>query len=148
MLTLQEIIKVARQDETYKRFVPKSDLSDCYIPHPLRVQRKRTRGSKLDADVICVTRPGKWGNPFKVESCIEAGFAESREQAGRLCVECFAEWLLKGDLCDDWWNELNRESWKWMRENLHKLKGKRLACFCSLDRPCHADILAGFASRL
>jgi hypothetical protein len=26
-------------------------------------------------------------------------------------------------------------------DELHKLKGKNLACFCPLDKPCHADTL-------
>jgi len=29
---------------------------------------------------------------------------------------------------------------------LPELRGKRLACYCSLDEPCHADILARLAN--
>lgn len=28
-----------------------------------------------------------------------------------------------------------------------ELKGKRLACWCRLDQPCHADVLAEIANR-
>lgn len=53
-----------------------------------------------------------------------------------------------GDPCQsdpsEWWfeNEVERKRWEWMRANLQTLCGKQLACFCPLDRPCHADVLA------
>lgn len=31
---------------------------------------------------------------------------------------------------------------------IYQLKGKQLACWCRLDKPCHADVLAKFAERL
>ena len=34
------------------------------LNHPLRIQRTRTKGARLPNDAVCVTRPGKWGNPF------------------------------------------------------------------------------------
>ncbi len=36
------------------------------MAHPLRVQRKRTKGSRLPEGAVCVTRPGKYGSPFRV----------------------------------------------------------------------------------
>src|SRR5690606_12066752 len=33
---------------------------------PIRVQRKRTKGWIMPENTVSVTRPGKWGNPFKV----------------------------------------------------------------------------------
>lgn len=33
---------------------------------PVRIQRKRTKGWKMPENTVSVTRPGKWGNPFKV----------------------------------------------------------------------------------
>lgn len=32
---------------------------------PKRIQRKRTRGWKMPPNTVCVTRPGRWGNPYK-----------------------------------------------------------------------------------
>jgi hypothetical protein len=34
----------------------------------------------------------------------------------------------------------------WMLEHLHELEGLNLACFCGLDKDCHADVLLGFAN--
>lgn len=31
-----------------------------------RIQRKRTAGWRIPLNTKCITRPGKWGNPFKV----------------------------------------------------------------------------------
>lgn len=31
---------------------------------PQGIQRKRTKGWRLPPNAICVTRPGRWGNPF------------------------------------------------------------------------------------
>ena len=31
-------------------------------------------------------------------------------------------------------------------ERVGELRGKNLACFCSLDQPCHADVLLELAN--
>lgn len=33
-----------------------------------------------------------------------------------------------------------------MHQQLEKLRGKNLACFCPLDKPCHADVLLEIAN--
>ena len=33
--------------------------------HPLRQQRQRTKGWRKPEGAVCVSRPSKWGNPFK-----------------------------------------------------------------------------------
>jgi hypothetical protein len=33
-----------------------------------------------------------------------------------------------------------------MKSDLSKIKGKNLACWCSLDKPCHADVLLKLAN--
>ncbi len=117
----------------------------AYVAHRLRVQRKRTKGAKLPDGAVCVTRPGPWGNLFKVTSCIEVGYADNDADARKMCVDSFRDWLTKGDT-SEWWFDYNRDRWAWMRENLEQLRGKQLACCCPLDLPCHADILAELAN--
>ena len=56
---------------------------------PKRIQRKRTKGWRMPANAVSVTRPGKWGNPYTVE-----GYG--REQAIRL----YREWLVGKDLSE------------------------------------------------
>lgn len=112
--------------------------------HKNRIQRKRTKGFRLPDGTVCVTRPGPWGNPFKAQTAIDAGYAESKSSARNYCVRAFEDWLIKGDL-SEFWGQSDLEKWIFMRSNLHTLKGKKLACWCPLDRPCHADILAKYA---
>lgn len=119
-----------------------------YQPHPLRVQRRRTKGFRLPAGAICVTRPGPWSNPFSVANCLELGYAQTKQEAVALCVACFEDWLLKGEMSDYWWEANHLRRWQWMHDHLPDLRRKPLACFCPLDRPCHADVLAYFANRL
>src|SRR5262245_4751706 len=33
---------------------------------PKRIQRRRTKGWRIPPNTVCIGRPGKWGNPFKV----------------------------------------------------------------------------------
>lgn len=100
---------------------------------PIRIQRKRTKGWKMPDNTLYVGRPTKWGNPFYIgkpdakKGIIYA--CENNQQA----VNCYKEAIDWGVL-------------KFLQEDLHELKGKNLSCFCSLDKPCHADILLKLAN--
>ena len=93
--------------------------------------------------VVNVARPSRWGNPFTIEACIDAGFAENDRDARRICVDAFRDWL-NGDT----WAAGSSICWEAKRktliENLPQLRGKSLACYCPLDQPCHADVLLDF----
>ncbi len=34
-----------------------------------------------------------------------------------------------------------------IKDRLSELRGKNLACWCSLDKPCHADVLLELANK-
>lgn len=97
---------------------------------PKRIQRKRTKGWKMPANTISVTRPGKWGNPYKIgeEYKTESGF--KKIETAQHAVNLFEQAI----------EFYNKEQIK------KELKGKNLACYCSLDSPCHADILLKIAN--
>ena len=83
----------------------------------IRIQRLRRANWTMPANCVYVGRPTIWGNPYHV------GKDFTQNQA----VEQFkkyAEWMLS-------------EYPHWIDD----LKGKDLACWCSLNQPCHADIL-------
>ena len=88
---------------------------------PIRIQRTRKKGFKLPENSIYVGRPTKWGNPYSVE---EYG----REKA----VQLYREYLNN--------NAAKRQAIK------EQLKGKNLACWCSLNCACHADMLLEIAN--
>jgi hypothetical protein len=71
---------------------------------------------------VYVGRPTKWGNPFTVPDCGTHADA----------VRCFESLLRNGPL----WNDEVRA----------ELRGKDLVCWCSLDKPCHADVLLEIAN--
>jgi len=82
-----------------------------------RIQRKRTKGWRMPPNTVYVGRPSKWGNPYVVTL---PGDLET-------CLERYSNWLSER-IADD-------------PNFLDPLMGKDLACWCPLDRPCHADIL-------
>lgn len=113
---------------------------------PKRIQRKRTKGWKMPEGAVSVCRPGKFGNPFPVDSCMEACGC-SKEEAIGLCVDAFRGWLRDGEHSEFWFTD-GIEQHEKITASLHELKGKDLACFCALDQPCHADVLIELANEV
>lgn len=118
---------------------------------PVRVQRKRVKGWKMPENTVCVTRGTYFGNPFAVGGYYSiAPHADSRfngmsyvrslgQSEGFIkvrdnehAIEMYKEYLAKFPLSQN---------------KIAELKGKNLACFCPLDKPCHADILLEIANR-
>lgn len=95
---------------------------------PIRIQLKRTKGWRMPSNTVKVTRPGKWGNPFKVGDIDE----RTRGQIGstETAVALFQKQLD--------WNT---------RSDISELRGKNLACWCKIGSPCHADVLLELANK-
>lgn len=89
-----------------------------YLRMPTRIRLERRRGWRLPEDAVSVARPHRWGNPFTVA-----------EHGLERALELFREYV--ADMHDDIRCEL---------------AGKDLACWCSLDQTCHADILLEIAN--
>lgn len=106
--------------------------------NPIRIQRKRAKGYKMPPNTVSVTRPGKWGNPFVV------GEFGTREE----CLNAFT-YLMQGNICLTSKSTIDKQKkyYNHVKENLKELKGKNLACFCPLNKPCHADILLEIANQ-
>ena len=106
---------------------------------PVRLQRKRAKGFRLESPnglpIVYVGRPSKYGNPFRAEN-FDYEFPETKRRsplsAQEDAVEAFREWL---------------ESHPHLEEIKLELRGRNLACWCSLDQPCHADVLLEVANR-
>lgn len=103
---------------------------------PHRVQLSRKKGWRMPPNTVKVDRSTRFGNPFAI-GCNPAEFSadlpttcDSIEEAIRLFRVGFVEtWLA---LIPSW---------------LDELRGKNLACWCPLDKPCHADVLLELANR-
>jgi hypothetical protein len=104
---------------------------------PIRIYRKNYR-DKLPENTKSVARPSKFGNPFIVgkyppESYYRYHF-DSLDQAkygytdsvktNKEAVRLFKKYRLPE-----------------IKDRLKELKGFNLACFCSPEKACHADIL-------
>lgn len=125
------------------------------MSEPCRIQRRRSKGWRMPENTVYVGRPTVFGNPL---FCTPHGC--TRKPCGccephRCCVDVYTEYVRSGienrdastgslsfavDALDGYpiRNELIRR--------LPELKGKNLACWCSLDKPCHADVLLELAN--
>lgn len=83
---------------------------------PKRIQRMRTKGWRMPPNTVYVGRPTKWGKPFTKAN---SGVASPTVRFG-----CEV-----GPLLD-----------------VGELRGKNLACWCSLEQECHADVLLELAN--
>ena len=101
---------------------------------PVRIQRKRTKGWKMPACAVYVGRPTKWGNPWPITPSSKRHWSCGEEFYHRRAVEAFSRWI-KDEEQDELLSDIRQE-----------LKGKDLACWCSLDQPCHADVLLTLAN--
>jgi hypothetical protein len=106
---------------------------------PHRVQLSRKKGWRMPDNTVTVARPGKWGNPFSVMPEQAAGTKvgryvamPSREEA----VAAYRRWLAEDPAGRALLEQARRE-----------LRGHNLACWCSLDGPCHAEVLLDLVNR-
>lgn len=135
---------------------------------PKRIQRKRSKGWRMPDGAVYVGRPSKWGNPFdfrSADNCWNAlamgcrGDAAGRREAS---VKAFRLWVAhpKGRIAEvDFGVVLEARGQKLalsprakaglapsIDEIRKELRGKKLACWCRLDQPCHADVLLELAN--
>lgn len=112
---------------------------------PKRVRLSRTRGWRMPENAVSVARPGRWGNFYRVgqpmcPATIRRWGHRLRDFANRdhACVDAAeAVGRFRAVLIFD--------------EAIHahlraELAGKDLACWCALDKPCHADVLLEIAN--
>jgi len=101
-----------------------------------RLQRKRTKGARLPKGTVCVTRPSRWANPYRVGGPHPVHcWPMSRSEA----VELFASRLFHGSLPFS------------VEDAKRELAGKDLACYCPLPAKgerdeCHASVLIAVAN--
>lgn len=84
---------------------------------PRRIQLKRTKGWRMPPNTVKVDRTTRYGNDFIMahEGTRDIAIASFREKA--------------------------EAQMKYGPKFYEPLRGKNLACWCPLDKPCHADVL-------
>ena len=116
---------------------------------PTRIQLKRTKGWRLveaskalnGLEAVKVTRPGKWGNPFKVGEQYPVSEDDGLSPTGEMMKMESATDAVKA--YRDWFECVG---WAFIELDIEELSGKNLACFCPLDQSCHADVLLELAN--
>ncbi|EIU48439.1 DUF4326 domain-containing protein [Mycobacteroides abscessus] len=98
---------------------------------PERIQLRRTKGWRKPEGAIVVSRPSRWGNPYRADG--------NRPQA----VALFRDMLQRAPVGDGGWGLDGESVFDTIRR---ELRGHDLACWCPLDQPCHADVLLEIAN--
>jgi hypothetical protein len=110
---------------------------------PRRVQRKRIKGWRMPANTVCITRPGKWHNPYLV--CAGRSRKEA-VRAFRMGIRGRWRALQKLEGHSDISMLTVIAYFQAIRRSLHELRGKNVCCYCGLDEPCHGDPLLEVAN--
>ena len=111
------------------------------LAKPERIQRKRMKGWRMPPNTVCVDRSTRWGNPWRAgghfHEAVFGGdpwsFPPIRDAAH--AVDLYRRALMMPD------------RGVFVEAIRQHLRGKNLACWCSLDQPCHADVLLDIANR-
>jgi hypothetical protein len=103
---------------------------------PHRVQLSRRAGWRMPENTVKVSRPSRWGNPYRIGDRVTVtafGTGDVVQTIAYLhpwqAVDLYRLWIMSQLL-----------------EVPADLTGKNLACWCPLDRPCHADVLLAIAN--
>jgi len=86
-------------------------------------------------DCVYVGRPGKYGNPYVLNEVYQIPDKDKLYIWRKLTAQ---------EAVDAYEKDINGLSNKEII--IKNLQGKNLACFCPLDKPCHADILLKIAN--
>ena len=120
---------------------------------PLRIQLSRKAGWEKPPNTVVVSRPSRWGNPFRL------GFHTIEVPKSPTGVH---RRFANRSECVDWFRADVAKRPEFVAEIKDKLRGKNLACWCELcgqhraGKPlgvtcahcekCHADVLLEIAN--
>lgn len=95
---------------------------------PQRIQLCRTKGWRKPEGAVIVSRPSRWGNPFKISEKITA------DEAVSLYRNALA--VPRPDMVRVTVEDIRKD-----------LAGRDLACWCKIGSPCHGDVLLEIANQ-
>jgi hypothetical protein len=115
---------------------------------PKRIQRKRTKGWKMPPNTVSVTRPGEWGNPFRIGGYFRVNAGAFAWLEARADVAKNDPAFTKIETPEQAVEFFKRYASSRKPGHFKPLHGKDLACWCPLDQPCHADVLLELANKI
>lgn len=108
---------------------------------PQRIQRKRVKGWRMPEGAVYVGRPTAWGNPFVPHEAFTLAGVQFAAVTQQESVDLYRRSVEGNDQGARFHRECPTS--EYIREHL---AGKDLACWCSLEVPCHADVLLSIAN--
>jgi hypothetical protein len=113
---------------------------------PERIQLSRAKGWRMPPNTVKVSRPGRWGNPYRVEIF---GLQLALDLYRNSIEGCWSPGLVQ-HLSDALVLEAY-ECHRLLRDRVRllevrELRGKNLACWCRPGDGCHADVLLELAN--
>ncbi len=124
-------------------------VSGHSAPKAFRVQLRRTKGWRLPANTVCVTRPHKWGNPFRIGRWFKS------DPTSQPLYSHFRSAWKESQRCKKGYTQIRDKagSVAWFKKfvstnprHFEELRGKNLACWCGMGQLCHADTLLRIAN--
>jgi hypothetical protein len=120
---------------------------------PVGIRRIRGRaGWKLPTGAVIVDRTSRWGNPFRIRAIVAEyvalGVPLTDVAAAAIACRRYAAWLDgAGPACIQL-SSVRSVDRDWIRDHLHELVGRSLACTCQIGTPCHREVLLARAELL
>lgn len=109
-----------------------------------RIQRRREAGWRLPKNTVCVTRPGAFGNPFIgggavywFRTWLNSYPHLNVIEMDRILEQASADHPLAITVGN---YDLETTGAALVKLARGRLSGKDLACWCPLEKPCHADV--------
>jgi Domain of unknown function (DUF4326) len=126
---------------------------------PRRIQRSRARGWRMPENTIYVGRPSRWANMFWPGQRVIVPGAWGSKASPYLGCRARGPYGPTGrtyrisvvrdlaDAVDLFASYVHADPSGWPPEEIQaSLGGYDLACWCPLDKPCHADVLLDLAN--
>jgi hypothetical protein len=94
-------------------------------------------------DVYCGRGKGVFNDPYKCVPGQDAGWLGNPVRKNISCIVCkkIHEKLEDILLCYSLYLEIRLNNDLIFKNEFIKLKGKKLACWCPLNKPCHVDLI-------
>lgn len=123
---------------------------------PERIQMKRLKGWRMPPAAVKVDRSTIWGNPFVGDDAVAAyrafwdtvvigrrgPFILNAPGGIQIGPQVYrVQPYLRRDRIGLTWDQIDQ-----LRLRLGELRGRDLCCWCSLNQPCHADVLLELAN--
>lgn len=104
---------------------------------PKRIQRRRTKGWHMPENTVYVGRPSRYGNPYPIGTWVrlDGGVLPVHIDTAEKALALFITHIMHPTIGAEARGLVRAE-----------LRGKDLACWCPVGKPCHADVLLELAN--